>query len=294
MIYTDFYDSSQDKVVRYPVAGGGSGGGGHTIVTASSLPMAGRSNLQINGANLVDDENNDTTVVNIPQTTFNGRSGSVLPVAGDYNDSQIALSSTMHIGGETQTNVSQALSALGNNSGSQPVINNLINGQLSPLTKLTISDSDPLDSYIFERGELWLKYGSGNNIGTTILKSSNSLYLEKTTYADKIVLFCNNVTFNSAEPYIMNLISEIWATNTIKRGSYNPICITMSSGNICNGFITVMPKKLSLNIWSSATVISGITSCNDLTKTDASVPISDRWTNTTSGNVITGEITFYI
>ena len=79
----------------------GGGGGGHTIVNSSSLPMNGRSNLQFNGANLVDDESNDTTIVNITQTTFNGRSGSIMPVAGDYNDSQVTLSSTMHIGGET-------------------------------------------------------------------------------------------------------------------------------------------------------------------------------------------------
>ena len=93
-------------------SGGGGGGGGHTIVTSSALPMAGRSNLQFNGATLVDDENNDTTVVNIPQTTFNGRSGSVMPVAGDYTSDQITLSSVMHIGGETQSNVTEALSAL--------------------------------------------------------------------------------------------------------------------------------------------------------------------------------------
>ena len=72
MIYTDFYDSSQDKIIRYPVAGGGSGG----------------------------------------VSSFNGREGSVLPVAGDYDDTQVVLSSTMHIGGQTQTNVKGAIDAL--------------------------------------------------------------------------------------------------------------------------------------------------------------------------------------
>ena len=129
------------------------GGGGHTIVNSSSLPMAGRSNLQFNGANVTDDENNDTTIVDIPQTTFNGRSGSilpvagdytaqditygsstvkdaldnigssvvasfngrngsVLPVAGDYDDAKVVLSSAMSIGGQTKTNVKEALTAL--------------------------------------------------------------------------------------------------------------------------------------------------------------------------------------
>lgn len=44
--------------------------------------------------------------------SFNGRSGSILPVAGDYNSSQIILSSIMHIGGGTQDDVQEALEAL--------------------------------------------------------------------------------------------------------------------------------------------------------------------------------------
>ena len=50
-------------------------------------------------------------------TSFNGRSGSILPIAGDYTDSKVILSSTMHIGGETQTNVAQALDALERRGG---------------------------------------------------------------------------------------------------------------------------------------------------------------------------------
>ena len=45
-------------------------------------------------------------------STFNGRSGSVLPIAGDYDDSKVILSSTMHISGEDQTTVKEALEAL--------------------------------------------------------------------------------------------------------------------------------------------------------------------------------------
>lgn len=45
-------------------------------------------------------------------TSFNGRSGSIMPTVGDYSDDKIILSSAMHIGGETQTNVSEALNAL--------------------------------------------------------------------------------------------------------------------------------------------------------------------------------------
>ena len=44
--------------------------------------------------------------------SFNGRSGSILPVAGDYKSNQIILSSIMHIGGGTQDDVQEALEAL--------------------------------------------------------------------------------------------------------------------------------------------------------------------------------------
>lgn len=50
----------------------------------------------------------------IPKTTFNGRSGSILPMAGDYDSKKILLSSILHIGGETQSDVQEALEALSN------------------------------------------------------------------------------------------------------------------------------------------------------------------------------------
>lgn len=50
----------------------------------------------------------------IPKTTFNGRSGSILPMAGDYDSKKILLSSALHIGGETQSDAQEALEALSN------------------------------------------------------------------------------------------------------------------------------------------------------------------------------------
>jgi hypothetical protein len=49
--------------------------------------------------------------------SFKGRSGAVVPAQGEYTDAQVILASTMHIGGETQTNVQQALVALEENGG---------------------------------------------------------------------------------------------------------------------------------------------------------------------------------
>lgn len=50
-------------------------------------------------------------------TSFNMRSGSVLPMAGDYDSNQIRLSSILHIGGETQEDVQEALEALSQHGG---------------------------------------------------------------------------------------------------------------------------------------------------------------------------------
>lgn len=50
-------------------------------------------------------------------TSFNTRSGSVMPITGDYTDNMVLLSSTMHIGGGTQTNVKQAIDALTDDGG---------------------------------------------------------------------------------------------------------------------------------------------------------------------------------
>lgn len=46
-------------------------------------------------------------------------------------------------------------------TGGQPVvINNLITGQTTNLTKITISTSNPTDDYIFQEGEIWITYGN--------------------------------------------------------------------------------------------------------------------------------------
>lgn len=60
---------------------------------------------------------------------FNGRSGSVLPMAGDYDSKKILLASTLHIGGETQDDVQEALEALSDGSG-HTILNGL--GQEMP------------------------------------------------------------------------------------------------------------------------------------------------------------------
>ena len=61
--------------------------------------------------------------------------------------------------GETAHNAAGE-AIVGTASGGQPVIiNNLITGQQTNLTKITISTSDPDDDYVFQQGEICLTYG---------------------------------------------------------------------------------------------------------------------------------------
>ena len=65
------------------------------------------------GTNIAWNSDNKWDVLALPpKTTFNGRSGSILPMAGDYDSKKILLSSVLHIGGETQNDVQEALEAL--------------------------------------------------------------------------------------------------------------------------------------------------------------------------------------
>ena len=82
--------------------GGGGGGGTTNYNDLSNKPKIG--GVELSG--------NQTISQLGGVQSFNGRSGSILPVAGDYNSNQIILSSIMHIGGGTQDDVQEALEAL--------------------------------------------------------------------------------------------------------------------------------------------------------------------------------------
>jgi hypothetical protein len=91
----------------FTLTGGGGGGGTDNYNDLINQP-------QIGGVTLV---GNKTISELGGVQSFNGRSGSILPIAGDYKSSQIILSSVMHIGGETQDTVQEALEALEEHGG---------------------------------------------------------------------------------------------------------------------------------------------------------------------------------
>ena len=93
--------------------------------------------------------------------SWNGRTGSVMPLSGDYDDSQVVLSSVMHIGGETQTNVAEALAAIVNSSsGGGVTVIDQIHNRTSTLQTITISDVDLIDGVSeLAEGQLYIYIG---------------------------------------------------------------------------------------------------------------------------------------
>lgn len=73
--------------------------------------------------------------------SFNSRTGYVNPTIGDYTDNQILLSSVMHIGGETQEDVAEALAALAEHGGGG-------GGGSGDFDKMTSQDVDDIKSAV--------------------------------------------------------------------------------------------------------------------------------------------------
>lgn len=96
-------------------------------------------------------------------TSFNGRSGSVLPIAGDYTANNIPLASALHIAGETQDDVEEALRAIVNN----PAGHNVINSSALPMAGRSnlqfgseydpiFTEDDPTNNKTIVHGQLFI------------------------------------------------------------------------------------------------------------------------------------------
>lgn len=117
----------------------------------------------------------------IPKTTFNGRSGSILPMAGDYDSKKILLSSILHIGGETQSDVQEALEALSDGSG-HTILNGL--GQEMPQRKnLRFAGANLSDDAQNDTTNVTITGGSGGST-ITVTTIETTLYGETVTITD--------------------------------------------------------------------------------------------------------------
>ena len=140
--------------------------------------------------------------------SFNGRHGSVLPIAGDYDSEKILLTSALHIGGETQSNVQEALEALSDGSG-HTILNGL--GQEMPQRKnLRFAGANVSDDAENNTTNVTISGGGSGGSTITVTTTETSLYSETVTITDGTSTF-TGVFDNSG----VCVIDGVTATGTL-------------------------------------------------------------------------------
>ena len=116
-------------------------------------------------------------------SSFNGRSGSVLPIAGDYDSEKILLASALHIGGETQSNVQEALEALVNDGGAGHTILNGLGQEMPQRKNLRFAGANLSDDAQNDTTNVTITGGSGGST-ITVTTIETTLYGETVTITD--------------------------------------------------------------------------------------------------------------
>lgn len=116
-------------------------------------------------------------------SSFNGRSGSVLPMAGDYDSEKILLASALHIGGETQDNVQEALEALVNDGGAGHTILNGLGQEMPQRKNLRFAGANLSDDAENDTTNVIITGGSGGST-ITVTTIETTLYGETVTITD--------------------------------------------------------------------------------------------------------------
>lgn len=141
-------------------------------------------------------------------SSFNGRHGSVLPVAGDYDSKKILLASALHIGGETQSNVQEALEALSDGSG-HTILNGL--GQEMPQRKnLRFAGANVSDDAENDTTNVTITGGGSGGSTITVTTTEISLYGESVIISDGVSTFTG--VFDSSGVCV---IDGVTATGTL-------------------------------------------------------------------------------
>lgn len=142
-------------------------------------------------------------------STFNGRSGSVLPIAGDYDSEKILLASALHIGGETQNNVQEALEALVNDGGAGHTILNGLGQEMPQRKNLRFAGANLSDDAQNDTTNVTITGGSGGST-ITVTTIETTLYGETVTITDGTSTF-TGVFDNSG----VCVIDGVTATGTL-------------------------------------------------------------------------------
>lgn len=115
--------------------------------------------------------------------SFNGRHGSVLPIAGDYDSEKILLTSALHIGGEAQNNVQEALEAIINDGGAGHTILNGLGQEMPQRKNLRFAGANVSDDAENDTTNVTITGGSGGS-KIIVTTSESSLHNKDVTISD--------------------------------------------------------------------------------------------------------------
>ena len=142
-------------------------------------------------------------------SSFNGRHGSVLPIAGDYDSEKILLTSALHIGGETQNDVQEALEAIVNDGGAGHTILNGLGQEMPQRKNLRFAGANLSDDAQNDTTNVTITGGSGGST-ITVTTIETTLYGETVTITDGTSTF-TGVFDNSG----VCVIDGVTATGTL-------------------------------------------------------------------------------
>lgn len=184
-------------------------------------------------------------------STFNGRSGSVLPMAGDYDSEKILLASALHIGGETQNSVQEALEALVDEGGAGHTILNGLGQEMPQRKNLRFAGANLSDDAQNDTTNVTITGGSGGST-ITVTTIETTLYGETVTITDGTSTF-TGVFDNSG----VCVIDGVTATGTLTVTS-GAASRTLNAPYFGNYTVVLSFWAATINVSTDPDVVSAI------------------------------------
>ena len=184
-------------------------------------------------------------------STFNGRSGSVLPMAGDYDSDKILLASALQIGGETQNNVQEALEALVDDGGAGHTILNGLGQEMPQRKNLRFAGANLSDDAQNDTTNVTITGGSGGST-ITVTTIETTLYGETVTITDGTSTF-TGVFDNSG----VCVIDGVTATGTLTVTS-GAASRTLNAPYFGNYTVVLSFWSATINITTDPDIVSAI------------------------------------
>lgn len=185
-------------------------------------------------------------------SSFNGRSGSVLPIAGDYDSEKILLASVLHIGGETQSNVQEALEALVDDGGAGHTILNGLGQEMPQRKNLRFAGANVSDDAENDTTNVTISGGGSGGSTITVTTTETSLYGETVTISDGTSTF-TGVFDNSG----VCVIDGVTATGTLTVTS-GAASRTLNVPYFGNYTVAISFWSATINVSTDPDVISAI------------------------------------